>query len=414
MGRAFNSRNYRLYFAGQGLSMIGTWMTLIATNWLVFQLTNSALLLGIVGFAGQIPTFFLAPFAGVVVDRWNRHRILVITQILAMLQSLALAFLALTGKINIWYIIFLGLFQGVINALSMPALQAFVKEIVEKQEDLGNAIALNASLISSARLIGPAIGGVLIATVGSGMCFLIDGISYIAVLAALLAMKIPSKQKITETTPPWQRLKEGFTYAFGFQPIRSVLLMMSLLGFMGLPYVTLTPVFATKILHGGPQTLGFLMAAAALGALIASIYLSSRNSVVGLENIIAISPTILGIGFIIFSFSHILWFSLLFMVMIGFAVVLQIAACNTFIQTIVEDDKRGRVMSFYSMAFMGMVPFGSLFSGWLADKIGAPNTLMMNGIFCILGSFIFARQLPVLTRLVSPVYIQKGILSKTN
>jgi len=394
--------------------MIGTWMTLIATNWLVFQLTNSALLLGIVGFAGQIPTFFLAPFAGVVVDRWNRHRILVITQILAMLQSLALAFLALTGKINIWYIIFLGLFQGVINALSMPALQAFVKEIVEKQEDLGNAIALNASLISSARLIGPAIGGVLIATVGSGMCFLIDGISYIAVLAALLAMKIPSKQKITETTPPWQRLKEGFTYAFGFQPIRSVLLMMSLLGFMGLPYVTLTPVFATKILHGGPQTLGFLMAAAALGALIASIYLSSRNSVVGLENIIAISPTILGIGFIIFSFSHILWFSLLFMVMIGFAVVLQIAACNTFIQTIVEDDKRGRVMSFYSMAFMGMVPFGSLFSGWLADKIGAPNTLMMNGIFCILGSFIFARQLPVLTRLVSPVYIQKGILSKTN
>ncbi len=414
MGRAFNSRNYRLYFAGQGLSMIGTWMTLIATNWLVFQLTNSALLLGIVGFAGQIPTFFLAPFAGVVVDRWNRHRILVITQILAMLQSLALAFLALTGKISIWYIIFLCLFQGVINALSMPALQAFVKEIVEKQEDLGNAIALNASLISSARLIGPAIGGVLIATVGSGMCFLIDGISYIAVLAALLAMKIPSKQKITETTPPWQRLKEGFTYAFGFQPIRSVLLMMSLLGFMGLPYVTLTPVFATKILHGGPQTLGFLMAAAALGALIASIYLSSRNSVVGLENIIAISPTILGIGFIIFSFSHILWFSLLFMVMIGFAVVLQIAACNTFIQTIVEDDKRGRVMSFYSMAFMGMVPFGSLFSGWLADKIGAPNTLMMNGIFCILGSFIFARQLPVLTRLVSPVYIQKGILSKTN
>jgi len=394
--------------------MIGTWMTLIATNWLVFQLTNSALLLGIVGFAGQIPTFFLAPFAGVVVDRWNRHRILVITQILAMLQSLALAFLALTGKINIWYIIFLCLFQGVINALSMPALQAFVKEIVEKQEDLGNAIALNASLISSARLIGPAIGGVLIATVGSGMCFLIDGISYIAVLAALLAMKIPSKQKITETTPPWQRLKEGFTYAFGFQPIRSVLLMMSLLGFMGLPYVTLTPVFATKILHGGPQTLGFLMAAAALGALIASIYLSSRNSVVGLENIIAISPTILGIGFIIFSFSHILWFSLLFMGMIGFAVVLQIAACNTFIQTIVEDDKRGRVMSFYSMAFMGMVPFGSLFSGWLADKIGAPNTLMMNGIFCILGSFIFARQLPVLTRLVSPVYIQKGILSKTN
>lgn len=394
--------------------MIGTWMTLIATNWLVFQLTDSALLLGVVGFVGQIPTFFLAPFAGVVVDRWNRHRILVITQILAMIQSLALAFLSLTGIINIWHIIFLCLFQGLINALSMPALQAFVKEIVEKQEDLGNAIALNASLISSARLIGPAIGGVLIATVGSGMCFLIDGISYIAVLAALLAMKIPPKEKTTETTPPWQRLKDGFTYAFGFPPIRSVLLMMSLLGFMGLPYVILTPIFATKILHGGSQTLGFLMAASALGALIASIYLSSRSSVVGLENVIALAPRILGIGFIVFSLSHILGFSLLFMVIIGFAVVLQLAACNTLIQTIVDDDKRGRVMSFYSMAFMGMVPFGSLFSGWLASKIGAPDTLMMNGIFCIIGSFIFARQLPVLTRLVSPIYIQKGILTKAN
>ncbi len=389
--------------------MIGTWMTLIATNWVVYQLTNSALLLGIVGFVGQIPTFFLAPFAGVVVDRWDRQRILVITQILAMLQSLALAFLALTGMINIWYIIFLSLAQGLINALSMPALQAFVKEIIEKEEDLGNAIALNASLISSARLIGPAIGGVLIATVGAGICFLIDGISYIAVITALLAMRISHSKRAVETTTPWQRLKEGFTYAFGFQPIRSILLMMSLLGFMGLPYTVLAPIFATKILHGGPQTLGFLMTASAMGAFIASIYLGSRHSVVGLENIIAIAPRILGIGFIIFSLSHILAFSLLFMVIIGFAVVLQIAACSTLIQTIVEDDKRGRVMSFYSMAFMGMVPFGSLFSGWLASKIGAPDTLIINGIFCVLGSFIFAKQLPRLTRLVQPIYVQNGI-----
>lgn len=410
--RAFESRNYRLYFAGQGLSMIGTWMTLITTNWVVYQLTNSALLLGVVGFASQIPTFFLAPFAGVVVDRWDRHRILVITQILAMIQSLALAFLALTGVINIWHIIFLCLFQGFINSLSMPTLQAFVKEIVEKQDDLGNAIALNSSLISSARLIGPAIGGLMLATVGAGMCFLIDGISYIAVIAALLAMKLTPKKQAAQTTPPWQRLKEGFVYAFGFPPIRSVLLMMSLLGVMGIPYTVLMPIFATKILYGGAETLGFLMAGSALGALVASIYLSARPSVVGLENVIALSPGILGIGFIMFSTSQDFGLSLLFVVIIGFAVVLQIASCNTFIQTIVEDDKRGRVMSFFSMALMGMVPFGSLFSGWLASQIGAPSTLTINGIFCILGSLIFARHLPLITRLVSPIYTKIGILPK--
>lgn len=394
--------------------MIGTWMTLIATNWLVFQLTHSALLLGVVGFAGQIPTFFLAPFAGVVVDRFPRRRILVITQILAMIQSLALAFLALTGRINIWHIIFLSCLQGLINALSVPALQAFVKEIVEKPEDLSNAIALNASLISSARLIGPAIGGLLIAVVGTGLCFLIDGISYIAVLYALLAMKLPPNKIVVETIPPWQRLTEGFRYAFGFPPIRAVLLMMSLLGFMGLPYVVLAPIFATKILHGGAETLGFLMAASALGALIASIYLSSRPSVIGLEKLIALSPRIWGIGFIVFSLSHILGFSLLVMVAIGFGVVLQVAACSTFIQTIVEDDKRGRVMSFYSMAFMGMVPFGSLFSGWLASIIGAPSTLMLNGVFSILASLLFVRHLPVLTRLIRPIYTEIGVLPKVH
>ncbi|MBV8887980.1 MAG: MFS transporter [Chroococcidiopsidaceae cyanobacterium CP_BM_RX_35] len=414
IGRAFSSRNYRLYFAGQGLSMIGTWMTLIATNWLVLQLTHSAWWLGIVGFASQIPTFCLAPFAGVLVDRWPRHRILIVTQVLAMLQSLALAFLALTGTINVWQIIGLSLFQGLINAVSVPALQAFVKEIVEKQENLGNAIALNASLISSARLIGPAIGGLLIATVGSGMCFLIDGISYIAVLIALLAMKLAPMKVPVETLPQWQRLKAGFSYAFGFPPIRSILLMMALLGFIGLPYVVLAPIFATDVLHGGAETLGFLMAASAVGALMASIYLSSRPSVFGLENVIALAPKIWGIGFIVFSLSHVLGFSLVVMVAIGFGVVLQIAACNTFIQTIVEDDKRGRVMSFFSMAFMGMVPFGSLFSGWLASQIGAPNTLIINGLVCILCSFIFAKYLPVLTSLVRPIYSEIGILPKAH
>ncbi|MBV9385815.1 MAG: MFS transporter [Chroococcidiopsidaceae cyanobacterium CP_BM_ER_R8_30] len=414
IGRAFSSRNYRLYFAGQGLSMIGTWMTLIATNWLVLQLTHSAWWLGIVGFASQIPTFCLAPFAGVFVDRWSRYHIVVAAQVLAMFQSLALAFLALTGMINIWQIIGLSLLQGLINAVSVPALQAFVKEIVEKQENLGNAIALNASLISSARLIGPAIGGLLIATVGSGMCFLIDGISYIAVLVALMSMKLPPVKISVESSPQWQRLKTGFSYAFGFPPIRSVLLLMALLGFMGLPYVVLAPIFATDVLHGGAETLGFLMAASALGAFIASIYLSSRLSVVGLENVIAMAPRIWGIGFIVFSLSRILGFSLIVMVAVGFGVVLQIAACNTFVQTIVEDDKRGRVMSFFSMSFMGMVPFGSLFSGWLANQIGAPNTLIINGAVCIFSSFIFAKYLPVLTSLIQPIYTEIGILPKVH
>lgn len=414
IGRAFSSRNYRLYFMGQGLSMIGTWMTLVATNWLVFQLTHSAWWLGVVGFASQIPTFCLAPFAGVLVDRWSRHQILIVTQVLAMFQSLALAFLALTGMINIWEIIGLSLFQGLINAVSVPALQAFVKEIVEKQENLGNAIALNASLISSARLVGPAIGGLLIASVGSGMCFLIDGISYIAVLVALMSMRLPPIKVSVETSPQWQRLKAGFSYAFGFPPIRSVLLMMVLLGLIGLPYVVLAPIFATAVLHGGAETLGFLMAASALGALMASIYLSSRPSVVGLENIIALAPRIWGTGFIIFSLSHILGFSLIVMVAIGFGVVLQIASCNTFIQTIVDDDKRGRVMSFFSMAFVGMVPFGSLFSGWLASKIGAPDTLMINGLVCIVCSFIFAKYLPRLNKLIQPIYMEIGILPKVH
>lgn len=408
--RAFRYRNYRLYFAGQGLSLIGTWMTQIATNWVVYQLTDSALLLGVVGFAGQVPTFFLAPFAGVLVDRWNRHHIIVVTQILSMIQSLALAALALTGSINILQIVLLMLFQGIVNVLYMPALQAFVKELVEKPEDLGNAIALNSSLMSSARLVGPAIGGLLIASVGAGLCFLIDGISYIAVIAAFLAMKTPSSKTAVTTTNPWERLKEGFTYAFGFPPIRSILLMLSLLGFMGLPYVILTPIFATKILHGGSETLGFLMAASATGAFIASVYLSWRSSVVGLENAIALAPALLGVGFIIFSLSRVLWFSLLVMVIIGFSVILQIASTNTVLQTIVEDDKRGRLMSFSSMAFIGMVPFGNLFSGWLASHIGAPNTLFLNGLCCLLGSFIFARQLPALRRSVGTVYVKLGLI----
>ena len=412
--RALNSRNYRLFFIGQAISLIGTWMTQVATIWLVYHLTNSALLLGVVGFSSQIPSFVISPFGGILVDRWNRHQILIITQILAMIQSLALAVLALTGIIDISHIILLSVFQGFINAFDSPARQAFVTEMVERKEDLGNAIALNSSIFNGARLVGPAIAGVLIATVGAAMCFLIDGLSYIAVIASLLAMKLKPRKIAKQTTNVWERLKEGFIYAFGFPPIRAILLLLALFSFMGMPYTVLVPIFATTILHGGAETLGFLMAAVGVGALVGGIYLSSRQSVLGLGKIIAFSPAFLGLALIIFSQSRILWLSLLLMLIVGCASILQIASSNTILQTIVEEDKRGRLMSLYTMSFLGVLPFGNLAAGALANKIGAPSTVMIGGIFCIIGSMFFAKQLPELRRLVRPVYNQLGLISNSS
>lgn len=413
--RALESRNYRLFFIGQAISLIGTWMTQIATIWLVYHLTNSALFLGVVGFSSQIPSFFLTPFGGIVVDRWNRHRILIITQILSMVQSLALAFLAMTGLITVWHIILLSIFQGLITAFDSPARQAFVTELVERREDLGNAIALNSSIFNGARLVGPAIAGVIIASVGTATCFLIDGLSYIAVIAGLLAMKLkPRKITIQANENIWQRLKEGFIYAFGFPPIRAILLLIALFSFVGMPYTVLIPIFATQVFQGGAEVLGFLTAASGVGALIGGIYLSSRQTVLGLGKIIAFSPAILGIGLIIFSQSNTLWLSLLMMLVIGCGSILQIASSNTILQTIVDEDKRGRLMSLYTMAFLGILPFGNLAAGALANKIGAPNTITIGGIICILGSLAFSTQLPRLRRLVRPIYHEMGIISNNS
>lgn len=409
---ALRSRNYRLFFAGQGVSLIGTWITQTATVWLVYQLTNSALLLGIVGFTSQIPSLFLAPMGGVLVDRWNTHKILVTTQVLSMIQSLVLAVLALTGMINIWHFILLSLFQGTINAIDAPARQAFVPEMVEKKDDLASAIALNSSLVNGGRLIGPAIAGILIAQIGAAYCFVIDGLSYIGVIAALLAMHLKPKKIAIQTGNPLQRLKEGFIYAFGFAPIRAVLQLLALFSLMAMPYVTLTPIFATEILSGNAQTLGFLMAASGVGAVAGGIYLSLRKSVVGLGKVIAFAPMISGLGIMIFALSKVLWLSCLMSAIIGLGSILLISSSNTFIQTIVDDDKRGRVMSFFTMSFLGMVPFGNLFAGFFADSIGAPNTLIIGGIFCIIGSLLFIRQLPRLRQLVQPVYQKIGILPK--
>ncbi|MFB2882103.1 MFS transporter [Floridanema aerugineum] len=410
---AFRSRNYRLFFAGQGLSLIGSWMTQVASIWLVYKLSTSPWLLGIVGFASQIPSVVFLPIAGVFVERWNRHRVIIATQILSMIQSLALAILTLTGVIDIWHLILLSLFQGTINAFDAPARQAFVPEIVERREDLANAIALNSAMFNGARLIGPAIAGIVLATVGAGYCFLIDGLSYIAVICALLAMKLkPHVLALNTKGNSLQRLKEGFVYTFSFPPIRAIILLLALVSFMGMQYTVLVPIFATKILNGGADALGFLMAASGVGALIGAVYLSMRKSVVGLGKIIAYAPAIMGTGLVAFGLSRVLWFSLLMMFVIGLGFILQFASSNTLLQTIVEDDKRARVLSIYTLAFFGVIPFGNLFAGGLANYIGAPNTIIIGGTFCILGSLIFAQQLPRLKPFIHPIYARMGIITE--
>jgi MFS family permease len=408
--RAMAHRNYRLFFSGQSISLVGTWMQQIAMSWLVFDLTHSAFLLGIVNFASRIPTFLLASFAGVLVDRWNRHRILVVTQILSMIQALVLAFLVLSGRIAVWQIICLSLILGLINALDIPSRQSFVIDMVETKEDLGNAIALNSSMVNGARLVGPSIAGLLIATVGEGVCFLLNGLSFIPVIASLLAMKIRPDLSPRKNTKVLQGLKEGVRYAFGFPPIRSVLLLLALVSFMGMPYTVLMPIFAEEILHGGPQTLGFLMGATGVGALAGAMFLASRKNVLGLGRIIVFAASVFGLGLIAFSLSRMFWLSMVLMPITGFGMMVQMTSSNTILQTIVEEDKRGRVMSFYTMAFMGMVPFGSLFAGSVAHRVGAPATVAIGGIACIVGSIAFARELPSLRKMVRPIYIEKGIL----
>jgi MFS family permease len=412
MFRALSHRNYQLFFSGQGISMVGTWMTRIATSWLVYKLTGSALLLGVVGFAGQIPSFIFAPVAGVFVDRWNRHRLLVGTQALAMLQSLALGVLTLTGTIRIWHIVALSVFQGLINAFDMPARQSFVIQMVEDHNDLPNAIALNSSLVNAARLLGPSVAGVIIAIVGEGWCFVIDGVSYIAVIVSLLAMTVTRAEtegKLRELDVLGQ-LKEGWTYVSHSMPIRSILLLLAFVSLVGMPYTVLMPIFANEVLHGGSYTLGFLMAASGIGALSGALFLAARRSVLGLGRFIPRMAGVFGLGLIGFSFSRMIWLSMILMVVTGLGFMVQMAVSNTLIQTIVEEDKRGRVMSFYTMAFMGTAPFGSLLAGSVAETIGAPHTLLIGGIGCVVGAFLFSRALPRLRDFVRPIYIEKGIL----
>jgi MFS family permease len=408
--RALGSRNYRLFFEGQTVSLIGTWMTRVATSWLVYRLTHSPFLLGLASFANQIPILFLTPFSGVWVDRWNRHRTLVITQVLSMLQSFALAVLALSGVIRVWEIIALALLQGAINAFDMPARQSFVVQMIERREDLPNAIALNSSMVNGARLIGPAIAGIVIAAVGEGYCFLIDGLSYLAVIASLLAMRVPPGPLHAARGSLAAELREGWKYVTESAPIRSVLLFLTLVSLVGMPYTVLMPIFASAILHGGPHTLGFLMASAGLGALSGAISLAMRRSVLGLARVIVWSASMFGVGLIGLGLSRILWLSLPAVALAGFGMMRHLASSNTILQTIVADDKRGRVMAYYAMSFQGLAPFGSLVAGAMAAKIGAPRTIMIGGALCLCGALWFALGLPALRRAVRPIYVELGIV----
>lgn len=410
MGRALRHRNYRLFFFGQGTSLVGTWLTRVATAWLVYRLTGSALLLGLVGFAGQIPTFLMAPLAGVLVDRWNRHRVLVATQALAMLQSALLAWFALTGTITVWIILVLAAFQGLINAFDTPARQAFVVEMIEAREDLPNAIALNSSMVNAARLIGPSVAGLLIAAVGEGWCFAIDAASYVAVIGSLWAMRLRPRARAAVSRQILADLHEGFAYVRRFAPIRAILLLLAFISFTGMPYTVLMPIFASEVLHGGPNTLGLLMAATGVGAVAGALWLASRRGVLGLGRTLAIAAAAFGGGLIAFALSRWLWLSTLLLMVTGGGMMVHMAASNTLLQTLVDEDKRGRVMSFYTMAFFGMAPWGSLFGGWLGARIGAPATVALGGAATLAAVGLFVRRLPALRRQARPVYVRLGIL----
>jgi MFS family permease len=412
--RALRHRNFRLFFGGQSISLIGTWMTRIATSWLVYRLTKSPLLLGTVGFAGQIPTFLLAPLAGVLVDRMDRRKVLVWTQTLAMAQSLLLAWLTLSHRITIAEILVLSAMQGIINAFDMPGRQSFMVKMVEDRADLSNAIAINSSMVNVARLIGPSLAGLLIAATNEGWCFLVDGVSYIAVIAPLLMMRLPKTNMERATTTMLVQLREGWTYVTGFAPIRTILMLFALLSLMGWPFMVLMPVFAAQVLHGGPHTLGFLMGAVGVGSLTSALAMVLRRSVRGLTKMIPIAALAFGVGLICFGLSSVLWLSMLMMLVTGFGMMQGLTASNTILQTLVDEKMRGRVMSYYTMAFVGMAPFGSLLAGALAHAIGAPHTVIVSGIACILGSLWFWTRLGAIRREMRPVYERLGIVPQAN
>lgn len=411
IARALAHRNFRLFFGGQSISLVGTWITRVATSWLVYRLTGSAFLLGVVGFWGQIPTLVLAPFAGVLVDRADRRSMLVWTQALSALQSLALAVLALSHTITVAWIIILQIAQGVINAFDTPARQSFVVQMVEDPADLPNAIALNSTMVNASRIIGPSIGGIIIAAVGEGWCFMIDAISYIAVIFSLVAMRLSGAAPRVKGGSMLEEMRAGFKYVTGFPPVRTALTLLAIVATMGMPYTVLMPILATTVFHGGAHTLGFLMTASGLGAVVGALYLASRPNVLGLGRVMVIATTAFGAGLVAFGLARSFWLAMLILPFVGGGFMVQMASTNTILQTITEERLRGRVMAFYTMAFLGTAPIGSLIAGVAATHIGASATIIVGGVACLLGGLWLAIRLPILREHVRPIYIERGILS---
>jgi MFS family permease len=408
--RALRHPNYRLFFFGQSISLVGTWITRLASSWLVYRLTGSEFLLGLVAFLGQIPALVISPVAGVYIDRWNRHRVLVITQALSMSQSAALAVLTLSGHITVTDILILQLFQGMVNAFDTPARQSFVVQMVEDRADLPNAIALNSSLVNGSRMIGPAIGGLLIAAVGEGWCFALDAVSYVAVIGSLLAMTVRPTATPPQVVPVLAALAAGFRYVAGFAPVRSGLLLVAAVSMFGMPYQVLMPVMASDVLGGGANTLGVLMMATGVGALAGTMYLASRHTVLGLGRKIAQAAMLFGAALIAFSTSSNLWLSLAILPFSGAGFIVALAATNTVIQTVVPETLRGRVMSLYTVAFLGTAPIGSLLAGVAAERIGAQATIAVGGACSLMFGLWFFTTLPRLRDLIRPVYAERGLL----
>jgi len=401
--RALSNRDYRLFFFGQGVSLVGTWMQSIAASWLIYRLTGSALMLGIAGFLGQIPVFLISPIAGVLGDRWRRHRILLVVQVMSMIQAFVFAAVTLAGVVQVWHILLLTCILGIINAFEMPVRQAFVIEMIKDKSELPNAIALNSSIFNASRLIGPAAAGVIVAAAGEGVCFLINGVSYIAVIAAFVSMNVPQVKIKKSGKNVFSDMKEGVSYAIKFVPIRDILILIAVISLFGMTFPVLLPVFAAKIFSGGSHTFGMLVSSAGGGAFLATIYLAMRKSIHGLGRIMNIAVYTLALSLMAFSLSKIIYLSVLLLVVVGFSMIVVVASCNMVLQAVVDEDKRGRVMSFYVMAFTGAAPVGSLLAGALSSTAGAPLTVFICGSACMVSGIAFTLRLPALKEMISPI-----------
>ena len=408
--RALRHPNFRLFFFGQSVSVIGTWLTQVARMWLVFRLTHSALLLGVVSFAGQFVSFLVGPIAGVWVERLDRRKLMLWAQAIGAAQSLLLAVATLAHVITLWEILVLTVFGGIVAALSTPARLSFVAHMVEDRNDVDNGVALVSSMANAARLIGPAIAGLVIAAWGEGWCFLIDAISFLPVIASLALMRMKPLVPRRGSRGMLEEMRQGWSYVSTFLPIRTLLLFFVVIGLMGYSYTVLLPVFASQVLHGGPTTLGWLTSASGIGALLSTLTLALRKSVVGLTRVVQVAGALLGLALILFGLSHVLWVSLLLMLLVGFGLLQCVTGINTILQSLAPEDMRGRVMSYYTMAFFGAAPVGSLLVSVLADRIGAPTAVALTGAACIVGSIWFALELPKVTAAMRPIYVEKGLL----